>query len=187
MSNRQLIRCIQTNSAFKLFTIQILPINESTPTKPPPDTTSLPLDITTLLRFDHLFQSTSSLPPSRPIDHHIHLLPNSTPALRGFLGLTGFYRKFVKRYAIIAFPFTTLLHFSIHFTIDTDMSDTTMGVVLMQRNQPIAFFCKPSSPKLLHSSTYVRELHAIISAVKKWCQYLLGYPFDINIDHKSLK
>ncbi|KAI4313482.1 hypothetical protein L6164_026461 [Bauhinia variegata] len=144
--------------------------------------------------------------------------PTTIKSLGGFLGLTGFYRKFIQGYAIIASPLTNLLRkdcfqwnseaqtafeqlkkamtaapvlalpdFSIPFTLETDTSGMAMGAVLMQSDHPIAFFSKPFCPRLKRSSTYVRELHAITTAVHKWRQYLLGHTFIILTDHKSLK
>jgi hypothetical protein len=40
---------------------------------------------------------------------------------------------------------------------------------------------------MIKASTYLRELHAVTSAVKRWRQYLLGHYFVIQTDHKSLK
>ena len=144
--------------------------------------------------------------------------PNSTRALRGFLGLSGFYRRFIRGYATLAAPLTALLakdkfnwnpeadrafhllkdalcqapvlrlpDFNSEFVIETDASGIGMGAILSQHHHPLAFFSKPFCSKLLPASTYVRELAAITTTVKKWRQYLLGHRFVIPTDHRSLK
>lgn len=60
----------------------------------------------------------------------------------------------------------SLPNFSASFVGETDISGSDMGVVLMQHGHPIAFFSKQFCTKLLCSLTYIRELHAITTAVK---------------------
>lgn len=113
--------------------------------------------------------------------------------MRGFLGLTGYYRKFVKNYGVIRKPLTELLkknsfkwneaakeakhsrwpcvlllfwHCPIFnqkpFTLETDACDTGMGAVLMQNQQPVAYFSKAMEVKYQSLSTYDKELMALV-------------------------
>lgn len=77
--------------------------------------------------------------------------------------------------------------FNAPFIIVIAAFGTAIGAVLMQQGHPIAFFNKPLGPWLLHASTYVRELHAIVTTVRKWRQYLFGHSFTILTGHKSLR
>jgi len=70
---------------------------------------------------------------------------------------------------------------------ESDASGTWMGVVLSQLGHPIAFFSRQFCPRLRLAFSYVRKLVAIMTAIKKWRQYLLGHPFIIFTNHHSLK
>nr|XP_009762104.1 PREDICTED: uncharacterized protein LOC104214174 [Nicotiana sylvestris] len=52
---------------------------------------------------------------------------------------------------------------------------------------PIAFISKALSPRHAALSVYDRELLALVHAVTKWSQYLLGQRFIIRAYHKALK
>ena len=63
--------------------------------------------------------------------------------------------------AMIITSVLSLPDFSVPFVVETDALGFGMGVVLMQRSHPIAYFSKQFCPKLLRSPTYIHELHAI--------------------------
>lgn len=78
ISAQQLKRCVQTHGASEMFHIQAI---NQTATQTQPDSKPHPLPaIQTLLHcFNNIFSEPTHLPPSRPSDHRITLLPNSNP------------------------------------------------------------------------------------------------------------
>ena len=88
----------------------------------------------------------------------------------------------VSQPLVLALP-----NFNQHFIIECDASGTGLGAVLMQNQRPIAFHTQTLKGKALQLSTYEKELLALVTAVHKWRPYLLGRPFIIKIDQKSLK
>ena len=144
--------------------------------------------------------------------------PTTAKGVRGFLGLAGYYRKFIRNFGCIASPLTRLLSkegfhwneaaemafkqlkealtsppilclpdFSQPFVIECDASGLGIGAILTQQNQPVAYFSEALKGSALALSTYEKEMLAIIKAIKKWRPYLLGKPFTVRTDHKSLK
>ncbi|GKC44291.1 putative mitochondrial protein, partial [Tanacetum coccineum] len=112
-------------------------------------------------------------------------LPTNVKQLRGFLGLTGYYRKFVKGYAEVAQPLTNLLKKG-EFIIETDASGFKVGAVLQQNGYPIAYLSKSLAPKHHSLSAYEKELLAVILALQRWrsklCQMLISIDSNELID-----
>ncbi|GJT60682.1 ty3-gypsy retrotransposon protein [Tanacetum coccineum] len=145
-------------------------------------------------------------------------VPTNQRQVRGFLGLAGYYRRFIKDYATVVAPLTSLLqkhgfqwgemeqkvfddlksrmssapilglpNFDEMFVVETDASDVGIGVVLLQNGRPLSYFSRKLGPRMRIAATYQKELFAIVEAVYKWRQYLLGRRFTIRTDHRSLK
>ena len=144
--------------------------------------------------------------------------PTTVKGVRGFLGLAGYYRKFISGFGNIAAPLTHCLgkegfrwgitestafnklkqaltsppvlrlpDFSQRFFIECDACGTGISAILIQQGQPIAFFSEALKGSSLALSTYEKEMLAIVKAIRKWRPYLLGRPFTVRTDHKSLK
>ncbi|VFR02248.1 unnamed protein product [Cuscuta campestris] len=128
-----------------------------------------------------LFSPPVGLPPSRPWDHQLHLVPAAKPVN---VPEDSFQRL---KLAMTTAPVLRLPDFTQPFYLETDASATGIGAVLLQHGHPIAFFSKKLGPRRRTASTYHKELYAIVEAVQKWRQYLLGREFVIRSDQRSLK
>ncbi|GJT02811.1 retrotransposon-related protein [Tanacetum coccineum] len=119
-------------------------------------------------------------------------VPKTQRQICGFLGLTGYYRRFIKNFAIVAVPLSqapilVLPNFEDMFIVEADASNVGISAVLMQNGKPLSYFSRKLGPLMRLAATYQKELFAVVEAVYKWRQYLLGRCFTIRTDHMSLK
>ena len=125
-------------------------------------------------------------------------VPTNLKELRGILGVTGYYRKFIRNYAIISQPLTVLLKKGVlfvwtpaaetafqvlkqalisapvleTFVIDTDACDVGIGAVLSPKGHPVAYVSRALGPRNRNLSVYEKEYLAILLAVQQWRPYL---------------
>ncbi|KAK1645648.1 hypothetical protein QYE76_063453 [Lolium multiflorum] len=143
-------------------------------------------------------------------------IPRSPRALCDFLGLVGYYRKYIRDFGLIAAPSrvspTRLLlgrggdyglrgpstgprdrpvlqmpDFDMPFVVDCDASGIGFGAVLHQGEGPLAFFSRPFAPRDHKLAAFERELIGLVQAVRHWRPYRWGRSFRVRTDHYSLK
>ncbi|XP_072962622.1 uncharacterized mitochondrial protein AtMg00860-like [Typha angustifolia] len=132
------------------------------------------------------------------------LLPKTTKELRGFLGLIGYYRRFMANYSKVAAPLMALLQKGAFtwtnkskeafealkkamisalvlvladFTKPFTIECDTSGVdigAVFQEGRPKAYMSKALSECSQLLSTNEREMLTIIHAITKWRPYLIG-------------
>jgi hypothetical protein len=84
-------------------------------------------------------------------------------------------------------PVLALPDFAQPFTVECDASGEGIGAVLMQNRHPIVYESrKLRGPELLYT-IYDKEMLAIMHALAKFRQYLVGAKFVVRTDHNSLK
>ncbi|GJZ93184.1 hypothetical protein Tco_0665249 [Tanacetum coccineum] len=114
--------------------------------------------------------------------------PKSPTEIRQFLGLVGYYRRFIEGFSKIAnAPILALPKGSENFIVYCDASHKGLGVVLMQNEKVIAYASRQLKIHEKNYTTHDLELGAVVFALKMWRHYLYGTRCTIFTDHKSLQ
>lgn len=145
--------------------------------------------------------------------------PKNLTEVKSFLGLGGYYRKFIKHFSTIAKPLTNLTKddqpfnwspeceksfrtiqdrlctatvlkypdFQEESVLTTDASNVGLGAILSQKGHPVCYISRTLNKPELNYTTSEKELLAIVWAVRRQRQYLLGKKFKVETDHKAFK
>nr|GEU44468.1 putative reverse transcriptase domain-containing protein [Tanacetum cinerariifolium] len=114
--------------------------------------------------------------------------PKTATEIRQFLGLAGYYRRFIERFSKIASaPILALPKGSEDFVVYCDASIKGLGVVLMQREKVIAYGSRQLKVHEKKYTSHDLELGAVVFALKIWRHYLYGTKCTVFTDHKSLQ
>ncbi|WVZ53292.1 hypothetical protein U9M48_004258 [Paspalum notatum var. saurae] len=131
--------------------------------------------------------------------------PETVTKIRSFLGLAGYYRRFIKDFSKIAKPMTSLTKKNAKFVwgpkceegfrelkkpqpdvtkpfdVYCDASGRGLGCVLMQEGRVIAYASRQLRKHETNYPTHDPELAAAVHAPKIWRHYLAGqYPSHIH-------
>ncbi|TYK04862.1 putative retrotransposon protein [Cucumis melo var. makuwa] len=105
----------------------------------------------------------------------------SATEVRSFLGLAGYYRRFIEDFSRLVLPLTALTRKNAKFEW------LGLGCVLMQDGNVIAYASRQLKEHECNYPTHDLELATLVLALKIWRHYLFGEKCHIFTDHKSLK
>nr|GEW28543.1 putative reverse transcriptase domain-containing protein [Tanacetum cinerariifolium] len=114
--------------------------------------------------------------------------PKTPTEIHQFLGLAGYYRRFIEEFSKIAKPMTKLTQKKVIFDwAYCDASHKGLGAILMQREKVISYASRQLKIHEKNYTTHDLELCAVVFALKIWRHHLYGTKCTMFTDHKSLQ
>ncbi|GJV19806.1 putative reverse transcriptase domain-containing protein [Tanacetum coccineum] len=120
--------------------------------------------------------------------------PKKPTEIRQFLGLAGYYQKFVEGFSKIAKSMTKLTQKGVKFDLGDKeeaafqlIKQKLCSVVLMQREKVIAYASRQLKIHEKNYTTHDLKLGSVVFALKFWRHYLYGTKCIVFTDHKSLQ
>ncbi|KAA0035496.1 ty3-gypsy retrotransposon protein [Cucumis melo var. makuwa] len=116
--------------------------------------------------------------------------PSTVSEIRRFLGLAGYYRKFVEDFSRIANPLTQLTRKGTPFVWSPACESSFQELKQKLVSAPgkvVAYASRQLKSHEQNYPTHDLELAAVVFALKIWRHYLYGEKIQIFTNHKSLK
>ncbi|GJX21553.1 retrotransposon protein, putative, ty3-gypsy subclass [Tanacetum coccineum] len=112
--------------------------------------------------------------------------------VRSFLGLAGYYRRFVEGFSRLALPLTQLMRKGEKFVWTDERNESFEELKRRLVSAPILtlpsgdrYASTIAKPYEVNYPTHDLELAAVVFALKIWRHYLYGEACDIFTDHKT--
>lgn len=93
--------------------------------------------------------------------------PRTLKQIQSFLGLTGYFRKFIVDYAILAKPLSDLLKKNTHFTFGNKERDSFIKLKQMLAQKPVLMIYNPEAETQLHTDASQDGYGAILMQKSK--------------------
>ncbi|KAI3776205.1 hypothetical protein L1987_45977 [Smallanthus sonchifolius] len=111
-------------------------------------------------------------------------IPKTPNEFRSFLGLAGYYRRFIQDFSKIASPLTKLTRKEVKYKWGSTQDEAFKELTKKLIKGPV--IALPEVHEVSYP-THDLELVAVVFALKIWRHYLYRVKFTIYSDHKSLK